>query len=129
MPTGDAFTPLQREEIAKAIADAERVSGYRFSVYVGSSGADPRLYAEGLHSELADPDDSVLIMVDPAARRLEVVSGAAVRRTLSNRQVALAVLSMQSSFATGDLTRGLLGGLQQLAHAARAPQSLHTDTP
>jgi uncharacterized membrane protein YgcG len=127
--TGDAFTSLQRDEIVKAIADAERVSGRKFSVYVGASEAESRPFAEQLHARLDDPDNSVLIMVDPAARQLEIVTGAIVRRTVSNRQAALASLTMQTAFATGDLTRGLLSGLQQLAESARTPEALHTDTP
>jgi uncharacterized membrane protein YgcG len=36
---------------------------------------------------------------------------------------------MQSAFAVGDLSRGLLAGIQQLAELARPPASLHIDTP
>ena len=38
-------------------------------------------------------------MVDPAARLLEIVTGADVRRDLTDAEVELAVLQMQSSFA------------------------------
>jgi uncharacterized membrane protein YgcG len=129
VPAGDAFTAVQRNEIAKAIADAERVSGRTFSVHVGPSTSDPREYAERLHAALDDPSTSVLIHVDPAARVLEIVTGSEVRRTLTNHQAALAAINMQSAFATGDLTRGLLAGLQQLAPLAKPEHSLHTDTP
>ncbi len=129
MPAGEAFTALQRQEIAKAIADAERVSGRRFSVHVGASDGDPRAYAERLHAELDDPPTSVLIHVDPAARVLEIVTGSHVRRSLTNHQAALAAINMQSAFATGDLTRGLMAGLQQLGGLATPVRSLHTDTP
>jgi hypothetical protein len=52
-----------------------------------------------------------------------------VRTQLTNRQAALAALGMQTAFAAGDLMRGLLSGLQQLAEQARAPVSLHVETP
>ncbi|MEP6666275.1 MAG: hypothetical protein ABJA81_07505 [Nocardioidaceae bacterium] len=55
MPAGDAFTAMQRQEIAKAVNDAERVSGRTFSVHVGPSEGDPRGFAERLHSSLTDP--------------------------------------------------------------------------
>ncbi len=129
MPAGDAFTPLQRQEIAKAVADAELVSGRTFAVHVGPSEGPPREYAERLHADLADPATSVLIHVDPAGRALEIVTGAHVRRSLSNGQAALAAINMQTAFATGDLTRGLMAGLQQLAPLAKPVASLHTDTP
>ena len=129
MPAGDAFTQIQRQEIVKAIRDAERISGRRFSVHVGPSPEDPRAHAEELHSELDDPPTSILINVDPAARAVDVVTGSLVRRSLTDRQAALATISMQAAFATGDLTRGLLAGIQHLAEAARQETLLHTDTP
>jgi hypothetical protein len=129
VPGGDAFTALQRQEIAKAIRDAERISGRFFSVHVGPSGGDPRGFAEDCHARLDDPVNSILIHVDPASRAVEVVTGAEVRRVMSDRQVALGVISMQAAFASGDLARGLLAGLQHLAGAARRDELLHTDTP
>jgi hypothetical protein len=129
VPAGDAFTAFQRHELDKVVGDAERLSGRRFSVYVGPAGDDPRATAERMHGSLTNPAESILILVDPAAHALEIVTGSAVRETLSNRQAALAALSMQTAFATGDLERGLRGGIQQLAEQARAEESLHTDTP
>jgi uncharacterized membrane protein YgcG len=129
VPGGDAFTALQRQEIAKAVRDAERISGRTFSVHVGPSGGDPRRYAEECHSRLPDPSNSILIHVDPASRAVEVVTGSEVRRVMPDRRVALAVISMQAAFSTGDLTRGLCAGVQHLAASARQEKLLHTDTP
>ena len=130
MSVGEAFTPLQRSEIEKAIADAERLSGGRhFSVHVGPSEGEPRSYAETLHAALPEPANSVLVHVDPTTRSLEIVTGSDVKRWLTNRKAALAALSMQTAFATGDLTRGIKAGLQQLAPLAKADEALHTDTP
>lgn len=130
MPGGDAFTESQRHEINRALEEARRVSGWDFAVEVGTCGAEgSRPHAESLHARLPDPDRSVLVQVDPEHRSLEIVTGAAVRRTLDNRAAALAALTMQSAFAAGDLTRGLLAGVQQLAQLSRTPKSLHTDTP
>ena len=61
----------------------------------------------------------MLILVDPAARLLEVVTGSVVRRSLTDEQVALAVAGMESSFAGGDLVGGIKHGVAQLAEAAR----------
>jgi uncharacterized membrane protein YgcG len=129
VPAGDAFTAFQRHELDKVVGDAERLSGRRFSVYVGPGGDDARATAEQMHATLTAPGDSILILVDPAAHALEIVTGSSVRETLSNRQAALAALSMQTAFATGDLERGLRAGIQQLAEQAKAEVSLHTDTP
>lgn len=129
MPDGDAFTAFQRHELRKVIQDAEKLSGRGFAVHVGPSDGDPRAKAESLLALMPDPANSVLIHVDPAARSLEIVTGARVRESLTNRQAALAAISMQSAFATGDLERGLRAGVQQLAQLARPELSLHTDTP
>jgi uncharacterized membrane protein YgcG len=126
---GDAFTAFQRQELEKVVGEAERYSGRRFSVYVGPAGDDPRAEAERMHASLRAPADSIFILVDPAAHALEVVTGATVRETLTNRKAALAALAMQTAFATGDLERGLRAGIQQLAEQARAEVNLHTDTP
>ncbi len=71
------------------------------------------------------PDRSILVLVDPQARVIEVVTGTEVRRTLSDSSVGLAVLQMQSAFAAGDLVGGLKRGIDMLAERARAPQTLH----
>lgn len=129
MSDGEAFSPYQRDEIERAVREAEELSGRSFSVHVGPSDGDPRRTAERLHAALPNPSNSILIHVDPQVRDLEVVTGSAVRRQVSNREAALASLNMQTAFAAGDLTRGLLAGVQQLAESAHVPPSLHVDTP
>jgi uncharacterized membrane protein YgcG len=119
------FTATQRVALDQAIRAAEQVCRFEFSVFVGTAEGEPRSFAQRLHAALSTPDRSVLIMVDPNARVLEVVTGAEVRRVLSDREVALAVLEMQSEFAGGDLVRGLRRGITMLAMGARAPRTLH----
>jgi uncharacterized membrane protein YgcG len=119
------FTAQQRVSLDQAIRAAEQACRYEFSVFVGVAEGEPRGFAERLHAALATPDRSVLVMVDPAAHVLEVVTGAEVRRVLTDREVALAVIEMQSEFAAGDLVRGLRRGVSMLAMAARAPRTLH----
>lgn len=127
MPAGEAFTPEQRRSIDKAIQAARDVSGYHFSVYVGASQGEPRAFAQQLHRQLANPAASVLVLVDPAARALEIVTGGDVRRDLDDAEAALVALSMQQSFAAGDLSGGITSGIYQLGEHARRPTSLHTD--
>jgi uncharacterized membrane protein YgcG len=119
------FTAAQRVSLDQAIRAAERVSRFEFSVFVGTAEGDPHQYAERLHAALATPSRSVLVMVDPAARVVEVVTGREVRRVLSDQEVAFAVLEMRTEFATGDLLKGLRRGISMLAMSARAPRTLH----
>lgn len=129
MPSGDGFSTEQRNEIDRAIRAAETTCRYEFSVYVGGAvdQGSAREFAHRLHATLSSPDRSVLILVDPVGRALEIVTGADVRRDLSDDSVGLAAVRMQSAFAAGDFVGGLKHGVAQLADAARKPESLHTD--
>jgi hypothetical protein len=121
------FTASQRVTIDQAIRAAEQVSRYEFSVFVGAAEGEPRAFAEHLHASLSTPARSVLVMVDPAARVVEVVTGSDVRRDLTDHEAALAVLEMRGDFSHGDLVLGLRRGLSMLAMAARAPRTLHAE--
>jgi uncharacterized membrane protein YgcG len=113
------FTTSERVALDRAIRAAEQVSRFEFSVFVGSAAAgdhgDARAFAERLHASLPTPARSILVMVDPTARLLEVVTGREVRRVLTDHEVALAVLEMRTEFASGDLVRGLRRGISMLA--------------
>ncbi len=127
VPAGDAFSTTERSEIDRAIRLAETQSRFEFSVYVGASDGETRPFAERLHAALALPDRSVMILVDPAARIVEIVTGKEARRVLDDAEVALAALSMRTSFAAGDLVGGIVAGVSQLAEHARRPTMLHND--
>lgn len=127
MPAGEAFTARERHEIDRAVRDAETMCRYEFSVFVGAAEGESRPFAERLHAALRAPDRSVLVMVDPAGRILEVVTGAEVRRDLDDAEVRLAALSMQTAFAAGDLVGGITRGLMTLAEHARRPRMLHAE--
>jgi hypothetical protein len=126
--SGEGFSSDQRYEIDRAIRAAETVCRYEFSVYVGAADGEAGPFAQRLHASLVAPSRSVLIMVDPAARLLEIVTGSAVRRDLSDEAVGLAAVAMESAFAAGDLVGGIKRGLAQLAEAARKPATLHSSS-
>ena len=126
-PVSQRFSASDRVALDETIRKAEQLSRVEFSVFVGHAEGDPRAFARSLHASLVAPARSILVLVDPAARVLEVVTGSEVRRTLRDQQVELAVVAMQSQFAEGDLVGGLRRGVQMLAEHARAPQTLHAD--
>ena len=121
------FSSGDRVALDETIRRAEQLSRAEFSVFVGHAEGDPRAFASSLHASLVAPARSILVLVDPDARALEVVTGSQVRRTLRDQQVELAVAQMQSLFAQGDLVAGLRRGIQMLAEHARAPLTLHAD--
>lgn len=114
------LTHQQRHEIDHAIRAAEQSCRFEFSVFVGRTQGESREFAERLHAASVAPPRSVLVMVDPSSRRLEVVTGDVVRRTLSDPEVELIVVGMRACFAEGELVRGLTHGIAQLAEHARA---------
>jgi hypothetical protein len=125
VPGGDAFSAAQRHDIDKAIRDAETLCRCEFSVFVGKADGESRPFAERLHATLVAPARSVLVMVDPGAKLLEIVTGAEARRVLDDSTVDLAALTMQSAFVTGDLVGGITRGVQQLAEHGRRPELRH----
>lgn len=113
------LTHGERHEIDKAIRAAEQSCRFEFSVFVGRAQGEPRPFAVRLHGASVAPGRSVLVLVDPQARAIEVVTGDVVRRTLTDSEVDLAILQMRSAFAEGELVRGLIRGVTQLAEHAR----------
>ncbi len=130
MPAGDAFSPKQYDEIVRAIRLAYKQSQLPVSVYVGALEGDTREMAQRLHAALGTgAATTVLVAVDPGARRLEIVTGTVVHRRLDDRASALAALTMTSAFQGGDLSGGIANGVLALAEHAQVPKSLHTDLP
>ncbi|GAA4679908.1 DUF5130 family protein [Nocardioides nanhaiensis] len=122
MAAGDPFSSSERAALDEAMRQAEQRCRAEFSVFVGASHGDPRAFATSLHNSLVAPSRSVLIMVDPSARAVEVVTGGHVRQELTDHEVELAVASMQNDFAAGDLAGGLRRGITMLAdHAVPLP--------
>ncbi len=130
MPAGDAFSARQREQLERAVRQAEEISGLPFAVYIGALEGDSLPAARALHASLGSrADDAVLVVVDPAARRLEIVTGSASRRYLDDAACSLAAVTMTSQFGMGDLSGGIVNGLRSLAEHARHPRTLHLDQP
>ncbi|MDH2415058.1 DUF5130 family protein [Nocardioides sp. CER19] len=120
MPAGDRLTTGQRYAVEESIRKAELQSRAEFSVYVGPvDGDDTHAFATQLHNTLVAPTRSIMIVVDPDRRVLEIVTGGWVRRTLSDAEATLAAETMRSSFAEGDLVGGLRAGIAMLADHAR----------
>ena len=126
MGAGDHLTEPDRLALDKAIRLAEQSSRFEFSVYVGpAEDDDTRAWATRLHNRLVVPARSVLVLVDPRRRVVEVVTGGDVRRHLTDAEVELAVLAMQAEFAVGNLAGGLQRGIAMLAEHARPQNTLH----
>ena len=114
--------------MVRAIRLARQQSQLPVSVYVGTLDGDSRAAALRLHGALGtEAAQSVLVAVDPGARRVEVVTGPEVRRRLDDRAAALATMTMTSAFQAGDLAGGIASGVLALAEHAHTPRSLHTD--
>jgi uncharacterized membrane protein YgcG len=114
------FTTRQLLRLDEALRVADQQTGLTFSVYLGELDEPTRESAERLHRQLSGADTAVLLAVSPNQRVLEIVTGSAARKRISDRDAKLAALSMAAAFAGGDLAGGVLSGLDQLAsHAGR----------
>ena len=121
------FSYQELARLDEALTMSSRETGLRFTLYIGDLGRQTRLRAEELHSlSGANPSESVLIAVSPGQKVVEVVTGAAAARRMPDRACALAVLSMTTTFANGDLVGGIVGGLRQLSDQAGHPTGLRT---
>jgi uncharacterized membrane protein YgcG len=130
VPAGDAFSQRQQDDVVRAIRLARQESQLPVSVYVGTLEGDSRAMAQQLHGALGGTaPDSVLVAVDPGARRVEIVTGSNARRRLDDRAAGLAAMTMTTAFQAGDLSGGIANGVLALAEHAHTPRSLHTDQP
>lgn len=118
-----SFRELAR--LDEALTMSSRETGLRFTLYVGDLGSPTRPRAEELHARSGGSTaEAVLIAVSPGQRVVEVVTGSAAARRLPDRACALAVLSMTTAFAGGDLVGGIVNGLRQLSDQAGHPAAL-----
>ena len=124
-PLDEIFTFHELARLDEALTMSSRETGLRFTLYIGDLGRQTRVQAEELHSRSGShPSDAVLIAVSPGQKVVEVVTGAGASRRLPDRACALAVLSMTTSFAAGDLVGGIVNGLRQLSDQAGHPSAL-----
>lgn len=129
MPTGESLSARERADIERATRRASAASGLVFVVCFLDAGGDSRGHALRLHAKLSGADNAVLLLVDPGARDLEIVTGANAHRRIDERAATLAGLAMTSKFSVGDLAGGVVDGLQMLAEHGRRPLTRHTEHP
>ncbi|TIC87434.1 DUF5130 family protein [Nocardioides sp. GY 10113] len=110
--------PAEQARLDAAIRAAEQACRAEISVYLGTVEGDQRDFATSLHNTMVLPSRSILIMVDPSRRIVEIVTGGHVRRTLTDEEAADAVAQMGAAFAEGDLAGGLVRGVQLLGEHA-----------
>ncbi len=121
-PRGEADSPLSRSDLElldDVLIEAERVTGLRFTAYIGDLGADSRASAESMLQSLgAEAPVSVLLAVSPGQRLVEVVTGGEAGRRISDRAARLAVLAVTSACGLGEIGNGVVNGLRVLADQA-----------
>ncbi|SBW22039.1 DUF5130 family protein [Protofrankia symbiont of Coriaria ruscifolia] len=120
MARGEPFTWEQRDRLERAQAAAQAQTGIRFTVRVGVVDGDARLFAERVLANLVElpSDPAVVVLVSPGQRFVHVMTTQAAKQRITDQAAGLAVLTMTSSFALGDIVNGIINGLRQLADAA-----------
>ena len=122
------LTADQKQRIDQAIAAAETATGVQWCVILGiRSSEDPRREAErAFHKADMHGRPSVLIMVTPSARTLEIVVAHELRDRITNQMCEEVVRLMTGVFIEDDVTSGIERGIALLAERAG---SLTTDVP
>lgn len=117
--TGTALNAAERATLDVTIRNAEQACRAEISVFIGTATGNPRDFSTSLHNTLVLPARSVLIMVDPARRVVEIVTGGHVRQRLTDEEARQVVAVMTEHFAASDLAGGLTRGIEQLGVLAR----------
>lgn len=118
---GKPLTPRQRRRVERAVAAAEQLTGLQWCVYLGGVEGDLRQHAEGVLAGLGlAVRPAVLLTVAPPQGRFEIVTTPAAQQRVSDRDCAIAAVSMRASFAVGDIAGGITEGLRLLAACAGA---------
>lgn len=120
MASGDYFKNAERLAIDTTIRKSEQLCRFEFSVFVGPVEGEARPFATRLHNTLVAPTKSILILIDPEAQVLEIVTGAAVRRRVNDTEIEHVIAAMASHFAQGALAEGIRQGITQIAQHAHA---------
>lgn len=121
-PRDEGLSVSQQERIEHTASLCRSQNGLDVSILVGDLDTELTAFragAEKLHAALGERAHSaVLIVVAPGQRRVEIVSGPGARRRVPDRVAALAVLSMTTAFAGGDLAGGIIDALRQISQSA-----------
>src|SRR4051812_49335269 len=80
VPTGESLSARERSDIERAAVRAGSATGLVFTVCLLDAGGESRNLARRLHAQLTDSPRAVLVLVDPAARDLEIVTGTIAHR-------------------------------------------------
>lgn len=114
------LTRREHRQVQRAVRAAEASTGLQFSVYLGDvHESDPRASAEALFAAHArEGRPGVLVVVAPAQRRVEIVTGAPAGLRIDDLACQRAVAQMTDRFAAGDLSSGIVAGIADLAAAA-----------
>jgi len=113
------LTQAEQARLDSAIRTAEQACRAEISVYIGAADGDIRDFATSLHNTLVLPARSILVMVDPDRRAVEIVTGGQVRRTLTDERTAAVVEEMTRYFIEGDLAGGLVAGVERFGREAK----------
>jgi uncharacterized membrane protein YgcG len=120
---GAGLAPRVQERVEHNLQKVRQDNGLDLSVLVGdldlTDVGDFRSGAELLHAALGPrADHAVLVVVAPGQRKVEIVTGAGARHRVPDRVCGLAILSMTTSFANGDLGGGIIDAIRQIASSA-----------
>jgi hypothetical protein len=111
---------MDRGDLQRIVDQAREISGLAFAISIGDINQE---------FSLKDPDATIVIKVDPANRRVQVITGAYAVSRVSNHACGLAITALTNTALKGDLLAGIRDAVLILAEHARAPQVRNIDEP
>jgi hypothetical protein len=119
MPTA-YLTRHERFAIDLAIRHTEQLTRFEVSTFIGDCRNEPRSFARALHASLVAPDRSLLLMVDPGLRVVEIVTGRAVAAAMCSACVQSSLDDALGEFAHRGLAAGVVGAIRSLGRKLSA---------
>lgn len=103
------------KRIARAVDAAEAMTGLQLCVYLGPGDGDPHARALSL---FVDAHPSVLLLVAPAERAIEIVTAEDVRHRVTDDDCAAAIEVMRPLLRRKRYDKAIVAAIERLARAA-----------
>jgi hypothetical protein len=109
------LTRHERFAIDLAIRHTEHRTRFEVSAFIGDCRDEPRSFATALHASMVAPHRSLLMVVDPGQRVIEMVTGRAVAAAICDACAQSSLDVALTEFAHRKLASGLVAAIRSLA--------------
>lgn len=116
---GATFSQSEIDAFERALVEAEDRSGMRFALYVGGPESEPKEFATTLLSGQREPASTVVLVVDPDSRAVQIATGTEAARRINDADCDLAAANIQYESDRAGLASGIVNALNLLGGGGR----------